>query len=209
MLMTGEMVWQGEMLPGLFARVQRQDSWRENAPGSGRLEKGASLTLDIDLPRVGRVKIIGHQWGEQLDVTVRAPRQAQAGLKLAYPALQERLGACAWPADDPLAGNRMSEPAESLAVALTYQPGMPAPKVLSQGRGLLADAILQKAKELGIPTKSEPALVAFLMQLDVNDWVPPELFAAVAQVLAWAYEVDGSLSEKTEAVAETLKPPAS
>lgn len=103
----------------------------------------------------------------------------------------------------------MSEPAESQAVALTYQPGMPAPKVLSQGRGLLADAILQKAKELGIPTKSEPALVAFLMQLDINDWVPPELFAAVAQVLAWAYEVDGSLSDKKEAVAETLKPPAS
>ena len=91
MLMTGEMVWQGEMLPGLFARVQRQDSWRENAPGSGRLEKGASLTLDIDLPRIGRVKIVGHQWGEQLDVTVCAPRQVRAGLKLAYPALQERL----------------------------------------------------------------------------------------------------------------------
>jgi hypothetical protein len=91
MLMTGEMVWQGEMLPGLLARVHRQDSWRENAPGTGRLEKGASLTLDIDLPRIGRVKIVGHQWGEQLDVTVRAPRQAQAGLKNAYPELQQRL----------------------------------------------------------------------------------------------------------------------
>mgnify|MGYP000526495309 CR=1 FL=1 len=77
----------------------------------------------------------------------------------------------------------MSDAQEKHAVALGYQPGMPAPKVLSQGRGILAEAILKKAEELGIPTKSEPALVEFLMQLDVNDWVPPELFAAVAQVL--------------------------
>ncbi len=80
-------------------------------------------------------------------------------------------------------------------VALGFQPGMPAPKVLSQGKGAIAQAILDRAKELGIPTRSEPALVAFLMQLDVNDWVPPELFAAVSQVLAWAYEVDGRLDD--------------
>lgn len=77
------------------------------------------------------------------------------------------------------------------AVALGYQPGTPAPKVLSQGRGLMAQAIVDRARELGIPTRSEPALVEFLMQLDINAWVPPEMYAAVAQVLAWAYEVDG------------------
>ena len=76
------------------------------------------------------------------------------------------------------------------AVALGYQPGAPAPKILSQGRGVLAQAILQRAQELGIPTKTEPNLVEFLMQLDVNTFVPPELFAAVAQVLAWAYEIE-------------------
>jgi flagellar biosynthesis protein len=76
------------------------------------------------------------------------------------------------------------------AVALGYQPGAPAPKILSQGRGALAEAIITRAQELGIPTRTDPSLVEFLMQLDVNAWVPPELFAAVAQVLAWAYEVD-------------------
>lgn len=77
------------------------------------------------------------------------------------------------------------------AVALGYQAGAPAPKVLSQGRGVMAEAIITRAQELGIPTETDPALVEFLMQLEVNAWVPPELFAAVAQVLAWAYEVDG------------------
>lgn len=79
------------------------------------------------------------------------------------------------------------------AVALGYSPEMPAPRVLSQGRGDVAQAILDRARELGIPTRTEPSLVAFLMELDLNAWVPPELYAAVAQVLAWAYEVDGKL----------------
>lgn len=79
------------------------------------------------------------------------------------------------------------------AVALGYRPEMPAPRVLSQGRGDAAQAILDRARELGIPTRTEPSLVAFLMELDLNAWVPPELYAAVAQVLAWAYEVDGKL----------------
>jgi flagellar biosynthesis protein len=82
------------------------------------------------------------------------------------------------------------------AVALAYQWGTPAPKILAQGNAEVAWAILQRAQELGIPTKTDPGLVAFLLQLKINDWVPPELFAAVAQVLAWAYEMDGRLDEK-------------
>lgn len=81
------------------------------------------------------------------------------------------------------------------AVALGFKPGMPAPRVLAQGRGELAQAILDRAKALGIPTRTEPSLVAFLMALELNDWVPPELYAAVAQVLAWAYEMDGKLND--------------
>jgi cysteinyl-tRNA synthetase len=57
------------------------------------------------------------------------------------------------------------------------------------------DKIIKRAKELGIPTRSEPSLVAFLMELDLNAWVPPELYAAIAQVLAWAHEEDKKLEE--------------
>ncbi len=92
------------------------------------------------------------------------------------------------------------------AVALGYEVGMPAPRVLAQGRGEVALSILARAEELGIPTRTDPGLVQFLMELKVNDWVPPELFAAVAQVLAWAYDVDGRLEEKR---AEAIKPAGS
>ena len=77
------------------------------------------------------------------------------------------------------------------AVALTYEINSAAPRITGQGEGFVADAILAKAKELGIPTRTEPELVEFLMQLKLNELVPPKLYAAVAEVLAWAYELDG------------------
>ena len=39
----------------------------------------------------------------------------------------------------------------------------------------------------------EPDLVEFLMQLRLNDLVPPQLYAAVAEVIAWAHQVDGKV----------------
>ncbi len=94
----------------------------------------------------------------------------------------------------------MTLPEQTLlhAVALGYQPGAPAPKVLAQGKGAIAQAILEKAEELGIPAKTDPALVAFLMELDLYSWVPPALYAAVAEVLAWAYETSGGSSALSE-----------
>jgi flagellar biosynthesis protein len=82
------------------------------------------------------------------------------------------------------------------AVALKYEMNSAAPRITGQGEGFIAEAILAKAKELGIPTKIEPELVEFLMQLKLNELVPPKLYAAVAEVLAWAYELDGKALER-------------
>ena len=76
------------------------------------------------------------------------------------------------------------------AVALAYEINSAAPRITGQGEGFVADAILAKAKEMGIPTRTEPELVEFLMQLKLNELVPHKLYAAVAEVLAWAYELD-------------------
>ena len=83
------------------------------------------------------------------------------------------------------------------AVALEYGPASAAPRVMAKGRGEIAEAILSKARELGIPMKAEPLLVAFLLEIDLYRLVPPELYEAVAQVLAWAYENDQKFREKT------------
>ena len=88
------------------------------------------------------------------------------------------------------------------AVALAYEINSAAPRITGQGEGFVADAILAKAKEMGIPTRTEPELVEFLMQLKLNELVPPKLYAAVAEVLAWAYELDGKVIPKPENIAE-------
>ena len=88
------------------------------------------------------------------------------------------------------------------AVALAYEINSAAPRITGQGEGFVADAILAKAKEMGIPTRTEPELVEFLMQLKINELVPPKLYAAVAEVLAWAYELDGKVITKPENIAE-------
>lgn len=92
------------------------------------------------------------------------------------------------------------------AVALGYEPGMPAPKVLAQGRGAIAQAIVDKAEELGIPSRTEPALVEFLMSLDLHAWVPPQMYAAIAEVLAWAYEESQRVPPTATEPASAVKP---
>jgi flagellar biosynthesis protein len=82
------------------------------------------------------------------------------------------------------------------AVALKYEVNGAAPRVTGQGEGFVAEAILAKAQEMGIPTRTEPELVEFLMQLKLNDLVPSKLYAAVAEVLAWAYEMDGKVEPR-------------
>ncbi|NDD11170.1 MAG: hypothetical protein EB072_00645 [Betaproteobacteria bacterium] len=85
------------------------------------------------------------------------------------------------------------------AVALAYESHAVAPRVLAKGEGLVAEAILAKARAIGVPLRAEPELVSLLMQLDLESYVPPALYQAVAEILVWAYEVDGSLKRRQEA----------
>ena len=89
-----------------------------------------------------------------------------------------------------------ANPRQLKAVALAYEKSAIAPRVVGQGEGHLAQAILDKATEMGIPTRVEPDLVEFLMQLRLNDLVPPELYAAVAEVIAWAHQIDGKIETR-------------
>jgi flagellar biosynthesis protein len=76
------------------------------------------------------------------------------------------------------------------AVALRYDPFAGPPRVIASGRGYVAEALLARAREAGVPIEAQPELVNVLMRLRVDQVVPPALFVAVAQVLAWAYQVD-------------------
>ena len=73
------------------------------------------------------------------------------------------------------------------AIALTYKEGQYAPQLVAKGRGVTAEAIIACAREAGIYVHEAPELVSLLMQVDVDQHIPPELYLAVAELLAWIY----------------------
>lgn len=79
---------------------------------------------------------------------------------------------------------------QQLAVALAYRSGDHAPKVVAKGRGLLAETIIERAKEAGVYVHESPELVAMLMQVDLDRNIPPQLYLAVAELLAWLYRLE-------------------
>ncbi len=81
------------------------------------------------------------------------------------------------------------------AVALRYRPEAPfadaAPRLVAKGQGLLAERMLELAREHGVPVQQDPDLLAALEPLEVDRLIPPELFQAVAVVLAALYRANG------------------
>lgn len=84
-----------------------------------------------------------------------------------------------------------SEPQAS-AVALAYAAGDAAPRVVAKGRGLIAQEIISKAREHGVFVHESPELVSLLMQVDLDERIPSQLYVAVAELLAWIYRVENS-----------------
>lgn len=85
------------------------------------------------------------------------------------------------------------------AVALKYVPGeTEAPVVVAKGRGKVAEAILDKAKENGVPVQEDAALVEVLSKLDLDEQIPAELYQLVAEVLTYIYRADRLASGREE-----------
>ena len=82
------------------------------------------------------------------------------------------------------------EDARKAAVALTYDAGAAAPRVVAKGRGNIAEEIIKRAAEAGVYVHESRELVGLLMQVEVDDEIPPQLYVAVAELLAWLYRLD-------------------
>jgi flagellar biosynthesis protein len=78
------------------------------------------------------------------------------------------------------------------AVALAYQEGAPAPKVVAKGRGLVAEQIIGVAKEAGVFIHESKELVSLLMDVDLDQQIPPTLYRTIAELLAWLYYIESA-----------------
>ena len=75
--------------------------------------------------------------------------------------------------------------------ALHYDPvGIDPPEIIATGRGLMAEEIVALAQEHGVPIHQDAGLVEALAKLDVGTQIPRELYAVVAEVLAFVFSVD-------------------
>ena len=83
------------------------------------------------------------------------------------------------------------------AVALKYEAArMSAPRVVAKGRGLLAQRIREIAAESGVPTLEAPPLArALYRHADLGEQVPSALYTAVAEVMAYVYQLHAFLHQ--------------
>jgi len=76
------------------------------------------------------------------------------------------------------------------AVALSLGAAGQAPTVVAKGYGAVAEAIVQRARESGIYVHTSSELVKLLMHVNLDSRIPPNLYVAVAEMLAWVHQLE-------------------
>ena len=77
------------------------------------------------------------------------------------------------------------------AVALAYDPNEDgAPRVIASGKGILAEKIIEQAKDNKIPVHQDDKLAQTLSKLEIGEMIPPELYEVVAEILIFVDAMD-------------------
>lgn len=82
------------------------------------------------------------------------------------------------------------EQKRKVSVALEYVPGEEAPKIIASGKGVLAEKIIERAKEADVPVYEDSKLANTLSKLEIGDMIPPELYSVVAEILVFLDDMD-------------------
>ncbi len=81
------------------------------------------------------------------------------------------------------------------AVALKYNENDTSPFVLAKGKGYIAEKIIEKGKDQNIHIHKDENIIENLMQLDIGEEIPPELYEVVAEIIAYVYYLDRKLGD--------------
>ena len=95
--------------------------------------------------------------------------------------------------------NETENIADKQAVALKYDMQKDsAPRVVAKGKGHTAEHILEAAQKSSVPVYQNKTLVNMLMALDIDREIPPELYKAIAEVMAYVYKMDKAKGRELE-----------
>ncbi|WMJ88287.1 EscU/YscU/HrcU family type III secretion system export apparatus switch protein [Anaerocolumna sp. MB42-C2] len=92
--------------------------------------------------------------------------------------------------NDRFQNKKNTNPINKTAIALGYNPDEAAPRIIASGKGYLADKILKKANENKIPVHKDEQLASTLSKLDIGDYIPPELYDVVSEILLFVDNMD-------------------
>jgi len=86
-----------------------------------------------------------------------------------------------------------------IAAAIRYDAARDdAPRLTAKGQGHVAERIIELARQHNIPVRSDKALIQILSQLDIDRHIPPELYKAVAEILAFVYSANEKYREEQD-----------
>ena len=91
------------------------------------------------------------------------------------------------------------------AIALTYGQTDAAPRVVAKGRGMIAEQIISRAREHGVYVHESPELVSLLMQIDLDQRIPAQLYVVVAELLAWIYRLESGQTASATPILSALR----
>ena len=79
---------------------------------------------------------------------------------------------------------------EKTAVAIQYDPGDAAPKILATGKGHVAQKIIEEATKADVPFYKDSKLADTLSRLEIGEAIQPELYEVVAEILVFVDDMD-------------------
>ena len=91
LLLNGQLQWAGELTPGVQARLQRKDAWREDPDHPGKLLRGTALRIEVNLPNTGPLIVLAQQVGGQMSVNLQPGEQDLAHFDAALDDLRTAL----------------------------------------------------------------------------------------------------------------------
>ena len=196
-LETRQITWQGEAWPGQIVSLEILEEEKGAHGQSGGSDEASILPwktcLRLTLPSLGTItanlRLNVHGLALQLAAhDSSAGDTLRSGMAVLGRALESSgitLLSVSVDVDEKEKGDR-----REAAVALAYRAGQLAPRIVAKGNGLVAEAIIRQAQAHGIYVHESPALVSLLMQVDLDQHIPPQLYRAVAELLAWLYQME-------------------
>ena len=91
LLLYGNLLWQGQILPGVQARIKREDAWEKDPQNEGQIMRGSKISIEMDLPNTGTFKVVGLQFGDWLNVKLSPNPEFQNAFQDELKNLSERL----------------------------------------------------------------------------------------------------------------------